>query len=453
MLIRFVVKNLFSFDEETELNVFPNKSQRLPHHKIKVNDIEALRITAIYGANGSGKSNLIKALSLLEKMIGDGNIHANLTELTFKLNKENYHLPISFGIEFYYKTKIYYYTLTCQNDTILYEALYESNPTIDKVVFERNIENEKQQILFFEGYVHNEENRLFVKILSEKLLQKNELLISFLHNKYKVEFPDVSNAFDWFDNVLVVIKPDSKPMPLAHFLDKNQSFKAFSDDFIASLQTGISKISVKKEKLTDFMLDSDRHIINKIIEDIKTEPNKLAVIEQQETGDVITLTYEQGEIISKRLITSHLDNEGKEIDFYLGIESDGTKRLIDYLPAFQGIISQEKVYVIDEIERSIHPITIKKIISKISLDEEVKGQLIFTTHESCLLDQDILRPDEIWFAQKDITGSSKFYPLSDFNIHGTANIQNGYLNGRYGGIPFLSNLTDLNWHKYEQVFE
>ncbi len=148
-------------------------------------------------------------------------------------------------------------------------------------------------------------------------------------------------------------------------------------------------------------------------------------------------------------MTTHLNDKGEEVEFSIGMESDGTKRLIDYIPALNGIINDESVYLIDEIERSIHPITIKEIISKISLDSSAKGQLIFTTHESSLLDQDILRPDEIWFAQKDIDGSSKLYSLSDYNIHNTANIENGYLNGRYGGIPFLSNLRDLNWHKYE----
>ena len=88
---------------------------------------------------------------------------------------------------------------------------------------------------------------------------------------------------------------------------------------------------------------------------------------------------------------------------------------------------------------------IKSIIHKISAMENAAGQIIFTTHESGLLDQDIFRPDEIWFAQKDSEQATKLYPLSDYNIHRTANIENGYLAGRYGGIPFLSNLKDLHW--------
>jgi AAA15 family ATPase/GTPase len=111
-----------------------------------------------------------------------------------------------------------------------------------------------------------------------------------------------------------------------------------------------------------------------------------------------------------------------------------------------------KKYIVDEIERSIHPILIKELISKFSKEENTKGQLIFTSHESNLLDQDILRTDEIWFAEKNNRGETKLYSLSDFKEHSTIDIRKGYLQGRYGGIPFISNLQDLNWHK-EDVAE
>jgi len=449
MLIRFIVKNLFSFNEETEFNVFPNKTQRLSHHKIRKNNVDILRLSAIYGANGSGKSNLIKSISLLESMIDEGVIIKNLEEIKFKLNKENEQIPTSIAIEFFSKSKIYYYTLTFNNDIILNEALYESNIDNDKIIFERNFENKKQIITFFEEYSKDEKNKLFIEILEEKLLQNNELLLSFLNAKYKSEFIDVSNAYEWFDKVLVIIKPDAKPGPIAHILDKNKKLEYFANDFIKTLSTGISKITVLKKKFINSIQESNENDITEIIEDLKKDPKQISVLRNRDTGDEVALVYENKEVIAKRLVTSHLNNKGSNIDFSIGMESDGTKRLIDYLPAFDGIINQDSVYLIDEIERSIHPITIKEIISKISSDETAKGQLIFTTHESCLLDQDILRPDEIWFAQKDINGASKLYSLSDFNVHNTANIENGYLNGRYGGIPFLSDLKDLKWHKYE----
>jgi len=144
----------------------------------------------------------------------------------------------------------------------------------------------------------------------------------------------------------------------------------------------------------------------------------------------------------------HLSDKNAFIEFYLNEESDGTNRLLDYIPAFQDMIFRNKVYIIDEMERSIHPLLIKELISKYSLDNNTKGQLIFTTHESNILDQEILRQDEIWFIEKDKKGRSDMYPLSEFKEHHTKDIKKGYLNGRYGAIPFLGNLKDLNWTKY-----
>jgi AAA15 family ATPase/GTPase len=449
MLIRFVAKNIFSFNEETEFNLLPNKTQRLSHHKISHNNVDFLRMSAIYGANGSGKSNLIKSISLLETLVDEGKLENEYNDFKFKLNEENIDIPISLGIEFYSDSKIYYYTITFNNGEILNEYLAESKKDKDILIFERIIENDIQKINFFEGYINDEKNKLFVEVLQEKLLQKDELLLTFLNSKYPEDFEDIKSTYKWFDKTLVIIKPDAKPGGIAHILDTNDELKLFANNLIPSLNTGISKIEIQKEKMEEFFGNIDKKKIKSLTDSIKKEKDTLSVLTHTETGEEATMVYENNEVFIKRLVTSHLNNKGNDIEFSVGMESDGTKRLIDYIPALNGIINDEKVYLIDEIERSIHPITIKEIITKISLDNSAKGQLIFSTHESCLLDQEILRSDEIWFAQKDIDGSSKLYSLSDFNIHSTANIENGYLNGRYGGIPFLSNLKDLNWHEHE----
>jgi hypothetical protein len=115
---------------------------------------------------------------------------------------------------------------------------------------------------------------------------------------------------------------------------------------------------------------------------------------------------------------------------------------------FQGVVDKPKVYIVDELERSMHPTLAKELVTKFSHDKETKGQLIFTTHESNLLDQSIFRQDEVWFAEKSPDGSTDLYSLSDFKEHHTIDIRKGYLNGRYGAVPFLANLHDLNWHAY-----
>lgn len=446
MLIRFIVKNIYSFKDETEFNLFPNKAQGLQHHKVKSGDFEFLRYSAIYGANGSGKSNLIKAISFLETLVDKGKLPSETEDLKFKLNDYNLKSPISLGIEFITNLKPYYYSITFEGDKILYEYLAESNKNDDILVFERNSNTEIQEIKFHEDYYKTDKEKLFAEVLSEKLIQKNELLITFLSKKYPEDFKPIRSAFGWFDETLVVIKPDAKPSGIAHILDKEPTMKEFANKFIPSLNTGISEIEIEKKKFEEFFDNSgNAKLKRKIIEDIKSQPDNLSLLTHSETGEEVTLVYENNEVLAKRLITKHQNALGKSTDFNIGQESDGTRRLIDYIPAFQGIINDNKVYVIDEIERSIHPMTIKEIMTKLALDESVKGQLIFSTHESNLLDQSIFRADEIWFAQKDFDGSSKIYSLSDFKIHNTINIENGYLKGRFGGIPFLGSLKDLNW--------
>ncbi|MCZ2481440.1 ATP-binding protein [Aquirufa nivalisilvae] len=449
MLIRFVAKNIFSFNEETEFNLFPNKTQRLPHHKIHFNGVDFLRLSAIYGANGSGKSNLIRAISTFEMMVEKGNLPFDVSESKFRLNSDNQNIPISFGIEFLAENKIYYYTLTYNEGEILQEYLVESKKdNDDELIFIREIVNGKQKIEFYKEYSSDKKNQLFVEVLAEKLLQKDELLLSFLNSKYPNEFLDIKNVYNWFDKSLVIIRPHNQPSGIAHILDLDKNLIDFANLLMTNTNTGISKIEIEKRKLDDILDNSEQNQFNSIVNNIKNKPNAMSVIKNPITGEEATIVNENNEVVLKRIVTRHLNNLNENVEFSIGMESDGTQRLIDYIPALNDIINRSRVYLIDEIERSIHPNTIKEIISKISLDESAKGQLIFTTHESCLLDQDILRPDEIWFSQKDIDGSTRLYSLSDFNIHNTANIENGYLNGRYGGIPFLSNLHDLNWHRH-----
>lgn len=445
MLIRFVAKNIYSFRDETEFNLFPNKTTRLQHHKVSRNGFDFLRFSAVYGANGSGKSNLIKSILLLETIVEQGKLPSDVDDLKFKLDEKNISQPVSLAAEFIADGAAFFYSLTFDKGNILNEYLAVSHKDKDDLIFERNFDERIPSIRFYNEYYKTEKENLFAEVLAEKLLPSNEPLITFLAKKYPDDFASVKIAFNWFDETLVVIKPEGKFVGIAHILDKSKSTKDFANSYILSLDTGISEIDIEKKKLEEFIDNKDSSLRKRILEDLKSKPENLSLLTNQDTGEEVTLVYENEDIVAKRLVTKHLNVVGKSVDFNIGHESDGTKRLIDYIPAFKQIISDEKVYIIDEIERSIHPMTIKEIISKLALDEKIKGQLIFTTHESNLLDQKIFRPDEIWFAQKDFNGSSKLYSLSDFKIHNTIDIENGYLKGRFGGIPFLGNLRDLSW--------
>jgi abortive phage resistance protein-like protein len=448
MLIRFQVKNLYSFEEETEFNLLTNDSEHLPHHKKHCNGVDFLRLSAIYGANASGKSNFVRAIGLLQNIVKKGKIIDEVSDYKFKLSKEALTKPISLAIELLSNSKMYYYTLTFDQKKILNETLVETfKDKEDRIVFERSLTNERQEIPFIESEVKNEKERMFLELLSDKLLSKDELLLTFLTQKYPNEYADINNVFEWFSDVLIVLNSNFKIRGIAHKFDKHDSIVKFVNTFIPTLSTGIQRIEVQKKEIQG---DSDD--MKHLKDNIKDDQEQLFTNTNPDTGEEITFVMEENDkIFAKRIFTEHLDKEGHKVFFPFGWESDGTKRLLEYTPLINGVINAEVVFVVDEIERSIHPMMIKELIRKISSDTSAQGQFIFTTHESCLLDQEILRTDEIWFTQKDKGGATHMYSLSDFNISNTANIEDGYLNGRYGGIPFLSNLKELNWHTDESI--
>lgn len=439
MLLRVVIDNLFSFGAQTEFNMFTNKSQRHLHHKKYIGDIAYLKMAAIYGANGAGKSNLIKSLDILVECIKRGKLMAFADELKFKLNIQNISKPSSIGVEFVTNEKVYFYTISFDSSGVLYEYLSESGKHSEKRIFERYYEEEKENITFYEGDEKDPKRQLFVEMLSEKFVGRNDLLLSMLQEKYSDDFPEANSAFQWFSDTMMIIKADERIQPIAYVFDKDREMLDYANLLIGKLSTGVDSLSIASSELQK----TDENSF--IFDNLNEKPDSISETRNLITGDVVNYVKEGEKVIAKRIKTSHKNSSGQDVAFGFGLESDGTQRLVDYLPIIYDIVYNNHVFIIDEIERSIHPIIIKELISLLSAAEDMKGQIIFSTHESCLLDQNILRTDEIWFAQKNHEGSTQLYSLSDYNVHGTANIENGYLNGRYGGIPFLSNLKDIHW--------
>ena len=448
MLIRFQIKNLYSFEEETEFNLLTNDSELLPHHKKHANGVDFLRMTAIYGANASGKSNFVKAIALLQESVKRGKIIDNPNDCKFKLSEEALTKPISLGIELLSNSKMYYYTLTFEHNQILNEALIETfKEGEDRVVFERTLVEGIQQIPFVGGNVKDEKERIFLELLSEKLLSKEELLLTFLAQKYPNEYADINNVVSWFSKTLIVLTSNFKTRGITHYFDVNENVRLFIHNYLSNLSAGIENVFIETNRIEETFPNINDKTKKEFINKLKKESDKgIAFYDEYTREEVAIVLNEDDTLSTKRLFTEHLGRNGYKERFPLRLESDGTKRLLEYAPLISDVINNERVYIVDEIERSIHPMMIKELIKKISSDTTAKGQLIFTTHESCLLDQEILRPDEIWFTQKDMGGATQMYSLSDFNISNTATVENDYLNGRYGGIPFLSNLKELNWH-------
>jgi hypothetical protein len=397
-------------------------------------------MSAIYGANGAGKSNLLKCVALLKKMVdsdklGDLNLR---DDLFFKLNGHGSDKPSELAVEFFTNDKIFYYHIMFKDMKVVEEELSLSGKTKDSPIFSRKDNKVEISKEFFASEAAS--LNVFADGIS-RIIRSDMVCLSFLGRYYPSELPITKTAFDWFSNIEIIV-PEMSNKNIPYLLDRDANFSALVNSIIPELNTGISRLNVEKNVITEDDCRQNSEM-NKAYIDAKNNPGKPQPVETP--GSTINIVMENGIATEIYISAVHKSSSGEEVKMDLIEESEGTRRLIEYMVVLYCIIKKHKVYVVDEIERSIHPILIKNIISKISESTDAMGQLIFTTHESCLLDQSIFRPDEIWFAQKDINQSTQLYPLSDYNIHKTANIENGYLNGRYGGIPFLSNLSDLKW--------
>lgn len=451
MIIRFVVENIFSFGERKEFTTIPNtRLKTLEHHEYPIEGINVLKLCSIYGANGAGKSNLVKSLELLQKMILQEKIPYRLKDSKFKFFETEEASAQVFAIEFSQDEKAFYYGLVINDEHIATEELYLSGlgKKDDELIFERSTNDEKTTIRFLDAFERDEKSQILKDVLIQEFVKPDEPVLKLLSNRDNRFLSDIKVAYKWFEESLQIITPYSRPGALAHKVDIDPEFKKYAKDLMCSLNIGISDLATEKKELRDFFGEDNNQELDGLIRDLESSPHKMIGFRSNK-GDELIIVKDNGKIWVKNLKLGHIGKTNKTIMFNLEEESDGTIRLLDFVPAFKSIVTNPKVFIIDEIERSIHPLLIKELIKKFSLDTNTKGQLIFTTHESNLLSQEIFRQDEIWFAEKNSNGSTDLYSLNDFKEHKTIDIQKGYLSGRYGSIPFLGNIQDLNWHQYD----
>jgi hypothetical protein len=345
----------------------------------------------------------------------------------------------------------YYYAVEIVDGKIGTEELYQSGlgKSPDVLIFERTeTEGGITQLTFSAPFEKDAKSQLLKSILLEEFLEKTKTILPWLAKRDNQHLSEVKTALKWFEKSLQIITPDTKPAALALRLDSDQSFKSFAHDTLCAYGLGISKIDVQEKPIEELVGKENEETLAAIREQFADKKNGIVAL-QNKTGDEFIVVKENGNLVAKHMKITQSDNAGHEAEFDLDELSDGTIRLLDFMPAFRDVVLNRKVYVVDELERSMHPTLAKELVTKFSNDDKTCGQLIFTTHESNLLDQSIFRQDEIWFAEKSPVGNTDLYSLSDFKEHNTIDIRKGYLNGRYGGVPFLANLKDLNWHAYD----
>lgn len=448
MIIRFTVSNFLSFKEETEFNMLTGDIKRHPHHVYKHPNVDVLRAAAIYGANGAGKSNLIKAISILNDIVNGYDVLDHYQK--FKLSSETIDKPTRLEVEFEINNNFYAYGLEFYTDRIAEEWFYKLGfENDDELIFERKTDtNYKHKLTLSEKYLLTDKDKYFVQFYEEELIKAKQTFVAISQAERII---DISYLLDWFKENLHIINIDHKELSLTGNLAKSEEFNSWFNSIVKSINVGIEAIKVRNlpNQTDEHSIRFKKEIESKLRENPESFRN--IQLEESEENAYLTAVLENDEVVFKTFTCEHRDNQGNLIPFLPNEESDGTKKLFELIPVMGEISEVDHTYIIDEIDRSIHPSLLKIFMTKLMEMQDLKGQIIFTTHESNLLDLDIFRQDEIWFAEKNKEGATQLYPLSDFKTRADLDIRRGYLNGRFGAIPFLGNLEQFNWNQHEKA--
>jgi AAA15 family ATPase/GTPase len=258
----------------------------------------------------------------------------------------------------------------------------------------------------------------------------------FLTNSVSQKVKYFQPVYDWFKESLELIAPDSRFGQFEQFLDEEHPLYSTMNEMLQQLDTGISHIGA--EEIPWGNLPLPESLKTKLQEEVK-EGMSVRLLSEP-VNDRFVVTRKDGELIAKKLVTYHSKADGTEAQFDMRQESDGSQRVIDLLPAFLELTEQDKkkVYVIDEIDRSLHPLLIRRLIEAFlaTCSTETRTQLLLTTHDVLLLDQQLLRRDEMWVTERDISGASRLFSFSEYkDIRYDKDIRKSYLQGRLGGIP------------------
>jgi AAA15 family ATPase/GTPase len=409
------------------------------HHVADLGKVELVKTAAIYGANGAGKSNLIRAFHYMQTVVLEGRVLSDAYPNRFKLDEVNRSKPVALELELCLKNKIYYYGLELFENRVGREFLFERSATgKDILVFERTTnERRKNKLNLNPKYLKTPKDKLLLELYQgQELLQASELFLSKNRdNRYK----EIGLVNHWITEKLKFVFPYSKVESLSFKLSSYPHFADYMESILKTLGTGIDHLGFAKVSLEEHFGKDDKESIKEVISILDENESSLF------DNDDFLFYKADGEYWALSLQTYHLDKDGNPVSFELEEESDGTQRLLDILPVLFSLMVIDETILIDEIDQSIHPYLLKTFLEKHSGTVETKGQLIFSTHESNLLDLNILRPDEIWFAEKDKLGATQLYSLSDFKPRYDLDIRKGYLNGRFGAIPFLGDFEKLNW--------
>jgi AAA15 family ATPase/GTPase len=453
MIINFSISNFRSFNEEQTFSLAASGRVSSTHedHVVPVpsRSERVLRTAILYGANGAGKSNLFAGLAYLKELALDTQAKSSGTgRVPFRLGiVESPEESTDFDLQFMVNNRVYRYGLKLDSSKILEEWLLEVKGTRERVLYER-ITNVDSKVSVEIAKLNKPSARL--KALSEVGAPANQSFLATI--LALLEKDDIGTELlailNWFQEDLVLIGPDEPYAPIGLSLFLDQEFRDFASDFIRGASTGVDVLEVIKQEVaeSDLVKALPRDVFKRMYSQMEEQHAEgSGTVIGSGDGKEFLVERKDGLRFSRLVVEAiHKNRTGDAVRFALSEESDGTKRLLNLLPALYKLRDKDAVFFIDEIDRSLHPILVRKFLEFFLRSCSGKRhQLIITTHESTLLDLDLVRKDEIWFAEKDPRGATNLYSLDDYRVRTDLEIRKHYLQGRFGAVPFLGSLDAL----------
>lgn len=435
MLIEFKFSNYRSFRDETVLSMEASGFNPLKkclikyhsNHKRTNNPLKIIPVAAIYGKNGGGKSNVIRAFWLAVQFIKNAqrtqHEKASIPVNSFLLNDSSASLPTSFDFTYVYNDIKYNYGFSATKNVVVEEHLYHWPKGQRALVFTRDYQN-----------FHFVTNNLKIRReLIAEAVAPNQLYFAIACTMNE---QICINAMTWFRDCIYFSRDYADfPGQLLEYSNNPQMLKSISE-YAKVADVGIEDMRFE-------IYDKELSVEN--VPDNLPDGIKIALIQFiKSLSDVSTDAEQKLRLGEVRATAFHkgINTDGSEAIYTLQLpdESDGTRRLMSLAPDIEKALACGGVLLVDELEKEIHPILVEYIVSKFQnpTSNPNHAQLIFTTHDTELLDMELLRKDQLYFVDKDrYTGSSSFYSISGAGSPTGENMRKSYLIGKYGAIPEL----------------
>jgi AAA15 family ATPase/GTPase len=434
MLISFAVENWKSFGHRQSFSFVPGKESKKrnrllnPKHGVTLSPI-----AAVFGPNASGKTNFILAIKVMAELAQKRvELGVSLPYSPFKLDEKSASLPSYFGLEFLLDGQVYYYEISFHAKTIVMERLSVLTASSEKVIFKR----EGQQMAKASKKEILAQARLIMQVTPENQ--------PFAFQAAQFNLHAASHVFRWFAEHVLILGTQFTLTDHSVYLLDGSPHRETMGTTLQALGTGITQLDTEKVDWGTAQLDGQTRE--------KLEANIGREQQLQITSDDgkrrFRVFWEDDELVVHKIVAVHRGSGDQLVTFEMSEESEGTRKLIDLLPALEFLSRKDKsrLLIVDELDRSLHTSAVRALLESFldQITPDSTSQLLFTTHDLMLMDQEIFRRDELWLCEKDAAGQSSLVAFSDYkDVRYDTHLRNLYLSGRVSGLPMIDALNVL----------